>query len=130
MLYEVITIRRNIQVVRGKINQSFGLALSQYNSAGYLDDIKETVVDNRRVLAVLAMHRKKVKGSVMGSSKTGSLVYIEPDATLRFSRELNSLLQDEREEIIRILKQLTNQIRPRITSYNVCYTKLLRIYAV
>lgn len=109
---DLVHIRRNIQVVRGKINQSFGLALSQYNSAGYLDDIKETVVDNRRVLAVLAMHRKKVKGSVMGSSKTGSLVYIEPDATLRFSRELNSLLQDEREEIIRILKQLTNQIRP------------------
>ncbi|AWM14958.1 DNA mismatch repair protein MutS [Flavobacterium sediminis] len=109
---DLVNIRRNIQLVRGKINQSFGVALSQYNSAGYLDDIKETVVDNRRVLAVLAMHRKKVKGSVMGSSKTGSIVYIEPDATLRFSRELNSLLQDEREEIIRILKELTNQIRP------------------
>ena len=109
---DLVHIRQNIQIVRGKINQSFGLALSQYNSAGYLDDIKETIVENRRVLAVLAMYRKKVKGSVMGSSKTGSIVYIEPEATLRYSRELGDLLQDEREEIIRILKQLTNEIRP------------------
>lgn len=109
---DLVFIRQNIQVVRGKINQSFGIALSQYNSAGYLDDIKETIVDNKRVLAVLAMHRKKVKGSVMGSSKTGSIVYIEPEATLRYSRELADLLQDEREEIVRILKRLTNEIRP------------------
>ena len=108
---DLVHIRKNIQVVRGKINQSFGLALTQYNSAGYLDDIKETIVENRRVLAVLAMYRKKVKGSVMGSSKTGSIVYIEPEATLRYSRELADLLQDEREEIVRILKQLTNEIR-------------------
>ncbi|MFD2890625.1 DNA mismatch repair protein MutS [Flavobacterium chuncheonense] len=109
---DLVNIRKSMQLVRGKINQSFGLALSQYNASGYLDDIKETVVENRRVLAVLAMYRKKVKGSVLGSSKTGSIVYIEPEATLRYSRELNTLEQDEREEIIRILKQLTNEIRP------------------
>ena len=109
---DLVNIRRNMQLVRGKINQSFGTALTQYNASGYLDDIKETVVENRRVLAVLAMYRKKVKGSVLGSSKTGSIVYIEPEATLRYSRELSDLEQDEREEIIRILKKLTNQIRP------------------
>lgn len=105
-------IRIGINGIRGKINQSFGMALSQYNSAGYLDDIRETVVENRRVLAVLAMYKKKVKGSVMGSSKTGSIVYIEPEAALRYSRELNQLEQEERDEIAKILKQLTNTIRP------------------
>lgn len=109
---DLMNIRKNINLVRGKINQSFGAALSQYNSAGYLDDIRETVVENRRVLAVMAMHRRKVKGSVLGQSKTGSIVYIEPEATLRFSRELNNLEYEEREEIVRILKRLTNTIRP------------------
>ena len=109
---DLIDIRRNINVVRGKINQSFGMALSQYNSLGYLDDIKETVVENRRVLAVLAMYRKKVKGSILGSSKTGSIAYIEPEAAQRYSRELNNLEFEEREEIMRILKRLTNEIRP------------------
>ena len=113
-------IRRNINVVRGKINQSFGMALSQYNSLGYLDDIKETVVENRRVLAVLAMYRRKVKGSILGNSKTGSIAYIEPEAAQRYSRELNNLEFEEREEIMRILKRLTNEIRPfteTITAY-------------
>ncbi|MGG5508083.1 MULTISPECIES: endonuclease MutS2 [unclassified Myroides] len=109
---DLLNIRKSINLVRGKINQSFGYALSQYNSAGYLDDIRETIVDNRRVLAVIAMHRRKVKGSVLGQSKTGSIVYIEPEATLNFSRELNNLEYEEREEIVRILKALTNCIRP------------------
>ena len=109
---DLVEIRRNINVVRGKINQSFGLALSQYNSLGYLDDIRETVVENRRVLAVLAMYRRKVKGSILGSSKTGSIAYIEPESAQRYSRELNNLEYEEREEIMRILKRLTNEIRP------------------
>ena len=109
---DLIEIRRNISVVRGKINQSFGMAMSQYNSLGYLDDIKESIVDNRRVLAVLAMYRRKVKGSILGNSKTGSIAYVEPEATLRYSRELNNLEYEEREEIMRILKRLTNDIRP------------------
>lgn len=111
---ELITIRRDINIVRGKVNQSFGQALSQYNSLGYLDEIKESFVENRRVLAVLAMYRKKVKGSILGSSKTGSITYIEPEATLRYSRELSNLEYEEREEITRILKKLSSEIRPFI----------------
>lgn len=109
---DLLNIRRNMNAVRGKVNQSFGLALTQYNSLGYLDDIKESIVQNRRVLAVLAMYRRKVKGSILGSSKTGSIAYIEPETTLKYSRELSNLEYEEKEEITRILKQLSNQIRP------------------
>ena len=109
---DLLNIRRDINAVRGKVNQSFGMALSQYTSLGYLDDIKESFVNNRRVLAVLAMYRRKVKGTILGSSKTGSLAFIEPETTLRYSRELSNLEYEEKEEITRILKQLTNTIRP------------------
>ena len=109
---DLLNIRRDINLVRGKVNQSFGIAMSQYNSLGYLDDIKESFVNNRRVLAVLAMYRRKVKGSILGSSKTGSIAYIEPETTLQYSRELSNLEYEEKEEITRILKQLSNAIRP------------------
>jgi DNA mismatch repair protein MutS2 len=109
---ELLNIRRNMNSVRGKMNQSFGIALTQYNGLGYLDDIKESFVQNRRVLAVLAMYRRKVRGSILGSSKTGSIAYIEPEATLNYSRELSNLEYEEKEEITRILKQLSNDIRP------------------
>ncbi|WP_026709136.1 endonuclease MutS2 [Flavobacterium frigidarium] len=108
----LLDIRRNMNSVRGKVNQSFGSAMTQYNSLGYLDDIKESFVQNRRVLAVLAMYRRKVKGSILGSSKTGSIAYIEPEATLQYSRELSNLEYEETEEVTRILKQLSNTIRP------------------
>lgn len=106
------SLRREIHIVQAKLNGSFGKDLSKYNGFGYLDDIKESVVDNRRVLAVKSMYRRKVKGAVMGTSKTGSIVYIEPEATIQFSRTLANLLQEEREEIVKILKELTNRIRP------------------
>ncbi|WP_016990162.1 endonuclease MutS2 [Flavobacterium sp. ACAM 123] len=109
---DLLNTRRDINVVRGKVNQSFGVSMTQYNSLGYLDDIKESFVQNRRVLAVLAMYRRKVKGSILGSSKTGSIAYIEPETTLKYSRELSNLEYEETEEINRILKQLSNDIRP------------------
>ncbi|MEX0291651.1 MAG: DNA mismatch repair protein MutS [Flavobacteriaceae bacterium] len=105
-------IRREINQVKGKINQSFAAALNTYKASEFLDEIRESVVENRRVLAVKAMYRRKVKGTVMGSSKTGSIVYIEPEASLKYSRALNNLEFDEKEEIQRILNELTNFVRP------------------
>ncbi|NAY90888.1 DNA mismatch repair protein MutS [Muricauda sp. JGD-17] len=113
-------IRQQINEVRGKINQSFGAALQRYQSSDFLDEIRESVMENRRVLAVKAMHRRKVKGTVMGSSKTGSIVYIVPEATLTYTRELNNLEYDEKEEVQRILKELTDFVRP--------YSDLLKGY--
>lgn len=121
---ELAIIRRSINGMKGKINASFNTALSQAAAGDYLDEIKESVIDNRRVLAVKAMYRKRVKGAALGTSKTGSIIFIEPDATLELSRELTNLLFDEKEEIKRILKQLTNQIRP-YKNHLVDYQKFL-----
>ena len=125
-------LRKSIQSVRTKINTSFNSALSLYNSADYLDDIRETVMENRRVLAVKAMHRRKVKGSILGASKTGSIVYIEPDTTQQHQRDLNNLEFEETEEIKRILLELTSFISgysPLLESYQQFLTKIDVIYA-
>ena len=112
LLYE---LRQSMNKLKGQINQSFTSALNMYQGFDYLDDIRESVVENKRVLAVKAMYRRKVKGSIMGSSKTGSIVFIEPEATLKYTRELHNLQFEEKEEIVKILKDLTNFIRPFIT---------------
>uniref|UniRef100_UPI00215DFB1F endonuclease MutS2 n=1 Tax=Tenacibaculum aquimarinum TaxID=2910675 RepID=UPI00215DFB1F len=105
-------IRKDIGQVRGKISESFTRALSKSISSGYLDDIKESVVDNQRVLAVLAMYRRKVAGSLLGASKSGNIVYIAPQATLQHGRELQNLLYEEKQEIVKILRTLSEEIRP------------------
>ena len=108
-------IRKDINAIRGKISASFSSALSKAIAAGYLDDIKETVVDNQRVLAVMAMHRRKVEGSMLGSSKSGGIVYIAPQATLAYSREYQNLIYEEKQEVIKILRDLATTIRPFVT---------------
>ena len=113
-------IRRDINNIRGKIGGSFSSALSKSNAAGYLDDIKETIVDNQRVLAVTAMYRRKVAGSLLGSSKSGNIVYIAPQATLAYSREFQNLVYEEKQEVIKILRALSEKIRP--------FTSLLNAY--
>ena len=105
------SLRKTINQLKGKINSSFSSALNTYHNLDYLDDIRESVVDNKRVLAVKAMYRKKVRGAIMGGSKTGSIVYIEPETTLQHTRELNNLEYEEKEEVIKILKELTNYVR-------------------
>lgn len=105
-------LRRSINEVRAKINQSFGAALNHNSKLDYLDEIRESVIDNQRVLAVKSMYRRKVKGSLMGASKTGSIVYIVPESTQKYSRDLAELTYEETQEIRRILVELTNFIRP------------------
>ena len=104
-------LRKTITSLRTKINTSFSSALNKYHNLEYLDDIRESVVENKRVLAVKSMYRRKVNGAIMGGSKTGSIVYIEPETTLNYSRELNNLEYEEKEEVIKILKELSDYIR-------------------
>ncbi|MFM1877809.1 MAG: hypothetical protein RLZZ241_675 [Bacteroidota bacterium] len=110
-------LRKQINQVKGAISQSFSSALISCQKQDYLDDIRESVVDNRRVLAVKAMYRRKVKGSVLGTSKTGSIVYIEPEAALKYSRELQLLELEEQDEIRKILIALADDLRPFISDF-------------
>ncbi len=112
---ELARIRKQINQLKGRIGQSFNKALSQYTQQDYLDDIRESVLDNKRVLAVKAMYRRKIKGTIMGSSKTGSIVFMEPESTAQLSRELQNLLFEETEEIKKILSQLTDFLRPFVS---------------
>ncbi len=105
-------IRKEIHTIRAKISGSFTREMSRYDKAGFLDTIRESVIDNQRVLAVQSMYRKKIKGNLLGSSKTGSIVFIAPQATLELHRELQNLLHEEKQEINRILNILTETIRP------------------
>ncbi len=128
----LFSIRKKLQQLRGKISSSFNKSLSQYKGADYLDDIKESIVNNRRVLAVKAMYRRKVKGTIMGSSKTGSIVFIEPETTYLQNQELQNLLFEETEEIKKILSELTNFFRPYLPYFQNQHNFLLKfdiIYA-
>src|SRR5690606_30381801 len=82
---ELAEIRKKIKNVTVKIADLFKKAIAQ--NSEYLDDIKETVVDNKRVLAVNSGMRKRVKGRLLGTSKTGSISRSEEHTSELQSRE-------------------------------------------
>jgi DNA mismatch repair protein MutS2 len=109
---ELKLIRKEKRNIESQIGASFSRALQKYVKLDYLDDIRESVVDGKRVLAVQAMHRKKVLGNILGTSKTGSIIFILPQATQKLDQDLQLLEIKEQEEVVNILKQITDDLRP------------------
>jgi DNA mismatch repair protein MutS2 len=120
-------IRARIRVLRNQINKNFDKELRRYNKDKVLAETLETYVNERRVLTVLSTFKRKVPGNIHGSSKTGSLTFIEPLVNVPLNNELEFLFDDERKEIHRILQALTGlmvQYRPLINAYQTLLTRL------
>lgn len=103
-------IRQNMKNLRKKINVNFDREVRKLLRDNILGDTKETYINDRRVLSVLSSHKRKVPGTVVGSSNTGSFTYIELQVNIELNNELELLMDDERKEIFRILKQLKNEL--------------------
>ena len=117
---ELERIRQRISSLKKQINRNFEKALKAAKNKGYIDDISENVIDNRRVMTVMSTYKRQVDGNILGSSKTGSLSYIEPQINRALNFELDQLKDDERKEIRRILAALTEFMRAHldlITTY-------------
>ena len=120
-------IRQQIKIVRNQINKNFEKEVRRLSKDNILGDTKETFHNNRRVLTILASHKRQVGGNIVGSSKTGSLVFIEPQINVELNNELELQLDEERKEIYRILKELTKVISlffPLIEAYQKLLTEL------
>jgi DNA mismatch repair protein MutS2 len=123
---ELKSIRDGIVIVRRNIAKNFAKVMRDLAGKGFLGDTGEAYLNERKVLAVYSTHKRKVPGLVISSSKTGSLTYIEPEVNIQLNFELESLMDDERNEIRRILKELTQSIRhelPAIRNYQRCLTE-------
>jgi DNA mismatch repair protein MutS2 len=119
-------IRQELKVVKNQINKNFDRELRKYLKENILGDTKEAFVNDRRVLTVLSTHKRKISGSVVGSSKTGSLTFIEPLSNIPLNNEFELLTDDENKEIYRILRALTREIAhllPLIKEYQAILTE-------
>lgn len=93
------------------INKNFDRALITYRNNDVLGDTEETFYENRRLLNVVSAQKKKVKGKVYGMSSKGVYTYIEPAENVEINKEQEKLRVDEHNEIFKILKEITDQLR-------------------
>lgn len=104
------TLRIDIAHAKKSIQQNFSKALSSFAGTDFLDDIKETVIDDQRVLAVKSAYKKRIAGRTLGLSKTGSITYIQPESVMKHHFKLKESEEEEKKEIDRILRNLTFEI--------------------
>ncbi len=112
------TLRTEIQHARKAIDQNFNRSLSTYSE--FLEDIRETIVDDQRVLAVKSGFKKRVNGRVLGISKTGSITYIQPESVVKHYFKLKENQEEEKKEIDKILRKLTAELaefQPQLSDY-------------
>jgi DNA mismatch repair protein MutS2 len=110
---ELALIRQKMKSLKAQINRNFERELRKWRKENILGETFETFINERRVLTVQSTYKRKVAGSFLGSSKTGSLSYVEPLANVALNQELDWLIDDEIKEIRKILQQLTRE-----TSYH------------
>ncbi|MCF0239025.1 MAG: endonuclease MutS2, partial [Streptococcus gallolyticus] len=107
---ELDRIRRQINHDEGRVRQILQDILKKQ-----ADHLTETLIASRNGRAVLPVknsYRNRISGVVHDISASGSTVYIEPRAVVQLNEEITQLRADERHEMARILRELSNMLRP------------------
>ncbi len=104
------SIRTSIKGTHRKIQRNFEKELRRLSKSNLLSDTKETVIGSRRVLSVKAAYKKQFSGTLIGTSKTGSMVHIEPSVNAELNNLMDQLRIEEENEIQKILRELTEFI--------------------
>jgi len=103
-------IRESISIAKKNIQENFNKSLNHYAQQDFLDEIRESTIEDQRVLAVKSGFKKRVSGRVLGVSKTGSITYIQPDSVVRHYHQLRESEEEQKKEVDRILRILTSEI--------------------
>jgi len=110
---ELSRIRRDIHQVESSVSRTLNSILRQAQADGYVEkDVAPTMREGRLVIPVSPAFKRKVSGIVHDESATGKTVFIEPTQVVEANNRLRELEGEERREIIRILVDFTNFIRP------------------
>ena len=112
---ELAKIRQDLTVTMNGISRSLNSILRQAQSEGYVDkDTAPTIRDGRLVIPVAPTFKRKIKGIVHDESASGKTVFIEPSEVVEANNRIRELESAERREIIRILSDFSDQLRPDI----------------
>ena len=108
-------IRRELAATTGSISRTLNSILRSAQAEGIVDkDVNPTVRDGRLVIPVVPALKRRIRGIVHDESATGKTVYIEPAEVVEANNRIRELEGEERREVIRILTQLTDEVRPQI----------------
>ena len=108
-------IRRAIREREGQAAKRLQAVLAAAKSSGIVEsDAQISIRDGRAVIPVSASNKRKLNGFIHDESATGKTFYVEPVEVVEINNELRELEYAERREIVRILTEFTEAIRPDV----------------
>lgn len=113
---ELRRIRQELRDCERSLSGMLARIVSNARKEGWIDlDVQPAMRDGRLVIPVQPQHKRRIKGIVHDESATGKTVYIEPVEMVEANNRIRELEGEERREIIRILIEIANKLRPNIT---------------
>lgn len=111
---ELMRIARLQGSKRQELDKKFRQIIVHYQSKGFLTDNNESFRNGRRVLSVPAERKRQVRGIIHDESASGKTVFIEPEGVIDLNNDIFDLERDYQREIYRILRDLSELLRPYI----------------
>ncbi|MBK9358691.1 MAG: Smr/MutS family protein [Bacteroidales bacterium] len=122
---KLYSIRREISSKLSGADRRINQILATARKDGLTgDDTELTIRNGRLVIPVSASNKRKISGYIHDTSATGQTVYIEPAEVFEINNEIQNLKIEERQEIIRILIEFTDFLRPHLPGLSGFYTFL------
>ncbi|HEY5537857.1 MAG TPA: endonuclease MutS2 [Acetobacterium sp.] len=107
---ELSRIRREMQFKNNRISEKLSHMISSTAFEKYLQEKIVTIRNNRYVIPVKQEYRSQVPGIVLDKSASGVTLFIEPMAVVELNNDIKILIAEEEQEIVRILKDLTQKV--------------------
>jgi DNA mismatch repair protein MutS2 len=119
---ELARIRSEVSSKQASISKRIQSILKLGQSDGFVEsDATPSMRDGRIVIPVAAANKRKIKGFIHDESATGKTVYIEPVEVVELNNEIRELEYAERREVIRILVEFSDSIRPYLDDLLIAY---------
>ncbi len=106
-------IRKQIIAKQRQVLKATKKAFDLAKKSGWIPENADITVRNgRSVIPVKASDKRALHGFIHDESSTGQTVFVEPGESFEINNEIRELENDERREIIKILTQFTDRLRP------------------
>ena len=105
-------LRRELRASHGELVRILERVMNGLEAHHRLPDMSVTLREGRYVIPVRREGVRGVGGIVHGTSSTGGTMFVEPPAAIEYGNQIRELEAEEHEEVERILRELTDRLRP------------------
>lgn len=103
-------LRKQLRNLQGKAREKLEGIVRSTEMQKYLQDPIVTIRNERYVVPVKQEYRQKIRGLIHDQSASGATIFVEPFSVVEINNEAQRLEAQEKAEVLRILRQLTEQV--------------------